>query len=167
MPLDMAQRAPLFEIRRSPIHGRGAFALRTIRRGTRLIEYLGERISQKEATRRYPGGVGPKGITLLFHIDSRTCIDAGIDGNEARFINHSCAPNCEAALSEGRVFIYSTATIRAGSELTYDYNLIVDSTMNQEEAMREYPCRCGLPGCRGTIAHVKKRRRPRAAAAQA
>src|SRR5690242_18595937 len=94
-----------FELRRSSIQGRGAFATRAIRKGTRIIEYTGERISPQEADRRYDDGGMGRHHTFLFSIDSKTCIDAAVDGNDARFINHSCAPNCEAIDEKKRIFI--------------------------------------------------------------
>ena len=91
-------RQPLFEVRRSPVHGLGAFALRRIRKGTRLIEYLGERVSHEEADRRYESKDANDSHTFLFIVDSRTVIDAGGDGDEARVLNHSGNPNCESGI---------------------------------------------------------------------
>jgi len=87
---------PYFELRTSPIQGTGAFATRTIRKGTRIIEYLGQRISWRTADKRYDDEKMNRHHTFLFTVDDRTCIDAAVNGNEARFINHSCDPNCEA-----------------------------------------------------------------------
>lgn len=141
---------PLFEIRRSRIQGRGAFALRTIRRGTRIIEYTGERISHDEADARYDDEHMERHHTFLFTVDDDTVIDAAVDGNEARFINHCCEPNCEAVTEDGRIFIYALRTIHPGEELTYDY--AYEWGVDDEElAARLYVCRCGAPGCRGTI----------------
>jgi len=79
---------PLFEVRHSRVHGHGVFALRRIRKGTNIIEYLGERISQEFADARYAGKDPLDGHTFLFTVDSKTVIDAGVNGNEARFVNH-------------------------------------------------------------------------------
>ena len=113
----MAKRAAppsLIEVRDSALHGKGVFALRRITRGTRVIEYLGERVSHREADRRYDDKASHDNHTFLFIIDSRTVIDAGVDGNEARFVNHACEPNCESVIEERRVFIEALRTIRPG-----------------------------------------------------
>ncbi|MGH2626265.1 MAG: SET domain-containing protein, partial [Anaerolineales bacterium] len=126
----------LFRVRRSPIHGRGAFAVRPIRKGTRIIAYAGERISPGEADRRYDDGAKGHVHVLLFIVDRKTEIDAGVGGNEARFINHSCDPNCEAVLDGRRVFIEAIRDIGPGDELTYDYNLQGAGVLTAEEKRR-------------------------------
>jgi SET domain-containing protein len=162
-----ARRPPL-EIRESPIAGLGAFATRRIRKGTRIIEYTGERISSEEAALRYDDDTMTAHHTFLFGVDDDTTIDGGAGGNEARFINHGCAPNCEAIEEGGRIFIEAIADIPKGAELCYDYAL------TREEAWKPrfrklYACRCGAPACRGTILKSPtpprqraKRARPRA-----
>jgi len=143
-------RQPLFEVRGSPVHGLGAFALRRIRKGTRIVEYLGERVSHKEADRRYESKEANDAHTFLFIVDSKTVIDAGVDGNEARFLNHSCNPNCESVIEDRRVFIEAIRTIEPGEEMTYDYQIQreEDDPPGIEEV---FVCRCGFPQCRGTM----------------
>ena len=141
---------PLFEVRASPIAGWGAFALRPIRKGTRIVEYLGERIGQAEADSRYDDTLVEHPRVLLFTVDDRTVIDAGVNGNDARYINHSCEPNCKSVTRRGRVHIWAIGDISAGDELTYDYNLTRDG-IGDEEAYARYACRCGAPSCRGTM----------------
>ena len=141
---------PFFEVRPSSIQGLGAFASRRIRKGTRIIEYLGERITPAEADRRYDDDNNPEVPVLLFTVNKQVIIDAGVGGNEARYINHSCEPNCEAVMDAGRVYIEALRTIMAGEELTYDYRLEWEEPYDPEEAAR-YVCRCGAPGCRGTL----------------
>ena len=143
-------RQPLFEVRRSPVHGMGAFALRRIRKGTRIVEYLGERVSHAEADRRYETKDANDSHTFLFIVDSRTVIDAGVDGNDARFFNHSCNPNCESVVEKRRVFIEATRTIAPGEEMTYDYQIQreEDDPPGIDEV---FACRCGFPQCRGTM----------------
>ena len=143
-------KLPLFEVRESPIAGLGVFAARRIRKGTRVIEYLGERISSDEADLRYDDDAMTKHHTVLFAVDDDTVIDAAVDGNEARFINHACNPNCEAVNEDGRIFIEAIADIAAGTELVYDYSLTRDEPWDDRWA-ELYVCRCGAPGCRGTI----------------
>ena len=108
----------LFEVRASPLHGLGVFASRRIRKGARIIEYLGERVSHAEADRRYEHKDVGDAHTFLFIVDEQTVIDAGVEGNEARFVNHACEPNCESVIEGRRVFIaallssWDTAAIR-------------------------------------------------------
>ena len=148
----------LFELRSSPIHGQGVFALRRIRKGRRLIEYLGERITPEAADLRYDDDAMDSPHTFLFTVDAQTIIDAAVGGNEARFINHSCNPNCEAVDDGGRIFIETIRNIRPGEELSYDYHLERDGRWRKEWAAR-YACRCGAPNCRGTL--LVKPRKPR------
>jgi hypothetical protein len=158
-----------FRVKSSRIAGRGAFTLRAIARGERLIEYLGERVSHAVADSRYDDAAMPHHHTFLFTVSRQTVIDASAGGNEARFINHSCDPNCETVIEQSRVFIEAVRDIAGGEELTYDYGYQRDGTETPDEEFRLYGCRCGSPKCRGTIlaplsrAQLKKR----AAAAKA
>ena len=146
-----------FLLRSSPIQGRGAFAIRPIRRGTRIIEYTGEVISHDEADRRYDDGTMGRHHTFLFSVSNKKVIDAAVGGNEARFINHSCAPNCEAIDDRSRIYIEAIRDIAPGEELTYDYAYERDGT-EDERWEKVYACRCGAPTCRGTILAPKKTR---------
>jgi SET domain-containing protein len=140
------------------------FATRRIRAGTRLIEYLGERITSDEADRRYDDDNMPEHHTLLFAVDDDWVIDAATGGNDARFFNHACKPNCQAVDEGGRIFIESIADIALGAELVYDYSLSRDEPW--DERFRElYVCRCGAPRCRGTILRNPKPPAPRKRAA--
>ena len=142
--------SPLVEARNSTIHGRGVYAIAPIKKGTRVIEYLGERISHGEADARYEKKGDDDGHTFLFIASNRTVIDAGVDGNDARFINHSCAPNCETVIENSRVFIDAIRNIKPGEELGYDYQLTWESTDDPAE-LALYACRCGARKCRGTM----------------
>ena len=142
--------SPLVETRHSRIHGRGVYAIAPIKKGTRVIEYLGDRISHAEADRRYEQKGDDDGHTFLFIASNRTVIDAGVNGNEARFINHHCAPNCETVIENSRVFIDAIRNIRPGEELGYDYQLTWESTDDPTE-LALYGCRCGAKKCRGTM----------------
>jgi SET domain-containing protein len=141
---------PPVETRDSGIHGRGVYATRSIKKGARIIEYVGERISHTEADRRYELKGDDDGHTFLFIASQRTVIDAGVNGNDARFINHSCDPNCETVIENGRVFIEAIRRIKPGEELGYDYQLTWDSTDDPVE-LALYACRCGAKRCRGTM----------------
>jgi uncharacterized protein len=143
-----------YEIRASPIQGLGAFATRRIPAGTRLIEYAGERLTTIEAEARYPED-GPRHHTFLFAIDDDVIIDAAVGGNDARFINHSCDPNCDAIVDDGRIWIETISDIEPGDELAYDYAYELEER-HSPAAKRRYPCSCGAAKCRGTIL-VKKR----------
>jgi len=145
----------LFEVRSSKISGLGAFATRSIRKGRRIIEYSGERITPAEADARYAGGLSVHPLVLLFSVDSDTVIDAGVAGNEARFVNHSCEPNCEAVTEHRRIWIYAMREIQSGEELTYDYNLTADDEDDRTK-MSEYACNCGAPSCRGTMLRIQR-----------
>lgn len=128
----------------------GAFATRPIRKGTRLIEYVGKRIRQSVADARYDDDAMEHHHTFLFSVDAKTVIDASSGGNEARFINHSCEPNCEALLEGKRVFIEAIQNIEPGAELFYDYGLERDEPY-QESWKELYGCKCGAAACRGTM----------------
>jgi uncharacterized protein len=133
------------QVRDSPIHGRGVFATRPIRKGRRIIEYAGRRVPWKSIPANSEH-------TSLFGInDGADVIDPSIGGNEARWINHSCDPNCEAIEDEfGRVFIYALRDIGAGEELFYDYKLELDEPVT-ETTKRESACFCKSNKCRGTM----------------
>jgi hypothetical protein len=149
-PKTAVTKAPLFEIRASPIAGLGAFALRRIRAGRRIIEYLGRRISTEEADAQYDDDGMNQHHTVLFSVDDDTVIDASVDGNEARFINHACAPNCQAVNEDGRIFIEALEDIEPGAELVYDYSLTRDEPWDPRWA-KLYACHCGAPSCRGIL----------------
>ncbi len=154
-----------FEVRQSKVHGSGAFALRPIKMGTRVAEYLGDRITHAEADARYEDYDVNDNHTFLFVVDKRTVIDAGVNGNDARFINHACDPNCESEIESGRVFIDAIRDIAKGEELNYDYQIGREKgdPPNVDEI---YACRCGSPKCRGTMLwpakRPKKKQRPKA-----
>jgi hypothetical protein len=137
-------------VRNSPIHGRGVFALKRIPKGTRIIEYKGMLITDKEADRRYSRMQAHSPHTMLFSVDDGLVIDATRKGNSARWINHSCAPNCEIEEEHHRVFIESRRDISAGEELSYDYNLQIGEK-HTKTAKREHACFCGSRRCRGTM----------------
>lgn len=145
-----------FELRRSSIQGVGAFALQEIPKGTRIIEYTGEKITNAEADRRYDEDSMPRHHTFLFVLNARMIVDAAFGGNESMFINHSCDPNCEVEIVRGHIWIEAAETIPPGAELTYDYQYENDPKYSMDD-LRFYSCRCGTAKCRGTI--VKTRRR--------
>ena len=139
-----------FEIRRSPIQGMGAFATQTIPRGTTIIEYAGLRLTPAEMEERYPDDAHERHHTFLFAIDDDVVIDASVEGNEAKFINHSCDPNCDAVIEEERIWIEAIRDIAPGEELVYDYAYELKER-HTPAAKRRYPCNCGAKRCRGTL----------------
>ncbi|HEY2404003.1 MAG TPA: SET domain-containing protein-lysine N-methyltransferase [Steroidobacteraceae bacterium] len=150
----------LIEVRRSGVHGLGVFAAKSIAKGTRIIEYVGERVSHDEADRRYEAKDANDSHTFLFIVDSKTVIDAGTDGNDARFFNHSCDPNCESTVEKKRVFIEATRDIQPGTELTYDYQIYREDG-DPENIDEVFACRCGFPNCRGTMLWPPEPKKPR------
>lgn len=153
----MAANCPVFEVRSSSIQGLGAFATRRIPKGTRISEYVGERITPAVADERYDDDSAAHIHVLLFTVDKKTVIDAGVGGNEARFINHSCAPNCEPVIEKKRVYIEALRDIPEGEELTYDYNLTREGDYGAETEAR-YACHCGAQTCRGTMLEPRRGR---------
>jgi SET domain-containing protein len=156
-------REPLYVVRNSRIHGRGVFAVRQIRKGTRILEYTGERIGNREADRRYDDTKMKRHHTFLFTLDSKTVIDGAIDrgGGDASFINHSCEPNCEAVITGKKIFIHALRSIYPGDELAYDYQY-ERTGKNDAELEKFYLCKCGAPNCRGSIMKPARKRRTRA-----
>ena len=152
--------SPLIEVRNSPVHGRGVFAVQPIKKGTRVLEYLGDRVSHDAADKRYEDHDENDNHTFLFIVDKHTVIDAGVGGNDARFINHQCAGNCESVIENRRVFIDAVRDIEPGQELGYDYEIgrEKDDPPNVDEI---YACRCGSPQCRGTMLWPAKKEPPR------
>ena len=138
------------QTRRSGVHGRGVFAVQDIAEGETLIEYKGEVISWEEALRRHPHDPSQPNHTFYFHIDDERVIDGNVNGNASRWINHSCAPNCEADETDGRVFVKALRNISAGEELNYDYGLIIDEPYTKK-LKADFPCWCGSESCRGTL----------------
>lgn len=143
-------QSPPIEVRGSEVHGRGVFATRRIAKGERIIEYVGERVSHAEADRRYETKDENDSHTFLFIVNSKTVIDAGTDGNDARFFNQSCDPNCESTVEKSRVYIDALRDIEPGEELTYDYQIYREAG-DPENIDEVFACRCGSPQCRGTM----------------
>lgn len=139
-----------FVVRTSRISGKGAFALRPIKKGEKLIEYVGERLTHKQSDERYDDDSMTEHHTFLFTISSRHVLDATVDGNESRFINHSCDPNCEADITKGRIWISAIKDIAKGEELHYDYGYERSGDETAEDEKR-YKCLCGTAKCRGSI----------------
>jgi uncharacterized protein len=140
-----------YVVRDSAIHGRGVFATRKIRKGTVIVEYKGQRTSWKEAMARPGSDPDDAAHTMLFELNDGRVIDARVRGNAARWINHSCDPNCKPFEDEdGRVFIQARRKILQGEEFAYDYKLQFEGRMSKRER-KGFACHCGSPRCRGTL----------------
>ena len=142
-------------VRSSGVHGKGVFAEVNIAEGEVLVEYKGEIITWPEALRRHPHDPSDPNHTFYFSIDEKHVIDGKVNGNSARWINHSCDPSCEADEENGRVFIKALRNIKAGEELNYDYGLVIDERYTPK-LKAEYPCWCGSKNCRGTLLAPKR-----------
>ena len=137
-------------VRRSRVHGTGVYTTREIRKGTRIIEYQGRLISANEAGELEPHDPADPRHTFYYLLDNGDVIDAGQGGNIARWINHSCAPNCTTEEENSRLFIHALETIHPGDELFYDYSL--DPGERRTKAVEKaYACFCGSADCRGTM----------------
>jgi SET domain-containing protein len=143
-----------FEIRESPMQGKGAFATRAIAAGVRLCEYGGERLTPAHAEARYPDDDN-RHHTFLFAIDDDVVVDAAVDDYVAKWINHSCDPNCDAVIDDGRIWIETIRPIRKGEELAYDYAYVLPER-HTVAAKKRFPCNCGARTCRGTILAKKR-----------
>jgi uncharacterized protein len=148
--------------RRSPIHGNGVFAVAPIKKGEEIIQYKGTLMTHDEADDMYGDG-GETGHTFLFTLNDHYIIDANRKGNIARWINHSCSPNCEALVEESetddprkdRVIIEAKRNIKPGEELTYDYGIVLE-VPHTARLKKKWQCLCGSPKCTGTLLKPKR-----------
>lgn len=131
-----ARSLPRILRRKSSLHGYGVFAAEPIRKNTRIIDYAGELIRNSESAEREDRYFA-EGCIWVFRVNRVWSRDAHVGGNIARFINHSCSPNCYYEVVDKTIWIRAARHIRRGEELTYDYQTIGERTM---------PCRC-RPGC--------------------
>lgn len=151
-----ARRSKLYEIRKSTIQGRGVFAGQRLRPGQKIIEYTGDIIPNDEADRRYDEENMARHHTFLFTLDDERCVDGDVKTNDARLINHSCDPNCEAIIEGEHIWIYALNNIQPGVELAYDYGY---ERTGGKEMEKFYVCHCGAAKCRGSIMKPAKKRK--------
>jgi len=164
MPKDKPSKKKVrkIEARRSEIHGNGVFAIAPIAKGERIVRYKGTLRTHDEVDAEY-GEQEEDGHTFLFTLNDEYVIDANVGGNVARWINHSCAPNCEAVVEEDdkgrphkdKVFIEAIRDIAPGEELTYNYGITLDER-HTPKLKKLWSCRCGAPGCTGTMLQPKR-----------
>lgn len=145
-----ATTSPYISVRRSKIHGTGVFAKKAIPEGAKIIEYVGEKITKKESDRRGPALIeaaaenNEMGAVYLFELNSRYDVDGNVPYNTARFINHSCSPNCETEIVNGGIWVLALRGIKKGEELSYNYGYDLST-------YKDHPCRCGADNCMGYI----------------
>ncbi len=139
----------LCDVRNSEIHGRGVYASEDIEKETQIIEYIGEYVEKDESEKRawdqaaVAEEMGDAAV-YIFTLDKKWDIDGNVPWNNARLINHSCEPNCEAWIEEDQIFIYALRDIKKGEELTFDYGFDI-------ECYEDHPCCCGSESCVGYI----------------
>ena len=142
----------MWQVKKSKVHGSGIFATETIAKGTKIIEYIGEKISKTEGDRRSENRIKKylhskvSGSVYIFELNKKFDIDGSPKYNKARYINHSCRPNCEVEISRGHIWISSIKNIKIGDELSYDYGYEFDS-----EDYKDHVCKCGSNNCIGYI----------------
>ena len=156
MPKQKLRVRERLQLRNSKIHGKGVFARVNIPKGERLVEYAGERITEDVGDHRYPYDPEVPYHTFLFTLDDDWLVDGGSRGNVARWINHSCDPNCESVIEDDRIWIESKRAIKKGEELTYDYHFVVPER-HTPAVKKRYPCICGSEICRGTMLVPKRK----------
>ncbi len=155
MEASARRRIERLAVRKSGVHGRGVYATEMIRKGTRIIEYTGKHKPWKEAMDLPAHNPDDPHHTFFFSLDNGDVIDAGDGGNDARWINHSCAPNCETTEEDDRIFVYALRTIRPGEELFYDYK-IIPAEKRTKKLEKDFACRCGSENCRGTMLDLER-----------
>ena len=145
----------LCKVKTSTIHGRGLYATCDIEEGTDIIQYVGEKITKKESTKRALKGEEEAretgdGLVYIFELDDKYDIDGRLGENPARYMNHSCDGNCEAINGDGEIWIVAQKDIKKGDELVYDYGYDMEHFL-------DHPCRCGSDNCIGYIVREDQR----------
>ena len=142
----------MWVVRRSKIHGTGVFAKKNIPKNTKIIQYIGEKITKKEGDKRSAKRIKEylnseeTGSVYIFELNKKYDIDGSPKYNNARYLNHSCNPNCEVDVINNEIWISSTKNIKLGAELTYDYGYAFDS-----DDYKDHLCKCGSKDCIGFI----------------
>lgn len=152
------------EVRKSGVHGKGVYSLAPLRKGARIIEYTGEHLPWNIAMDLPPRDPKNPYHTFFFSLDNGDVIDAARGGNDSRWINHSCDPNCETTEEDDRIFVDALRGISSGEELFYDYK-IVPAERRTKKLEQEFACHCGSAKCRGSMIEPSKPRRKKSARA--
>ena len=138
--------------KKSKIHGVGIIASENIKKGTKIIEYIGEKVTKKEGDRRSEKrirnylGKKNQGSVYVFELNKKYDIDGSPKYNKARYINHSCSPNCEVDILKGQIWIVAIKNIKKEDELSYDYGYPFE-----KEDYEDHVCKCGSNNCIGYI----------------
>lgn len=153
--MDPAVSRDFIRVDASPIHGTGVFAKRDVPKGTRVIAYAGERATKAQFVEE--ARTLGRALTYVLNVDETHAIDGAVGGNEARFVNHSCEPNCEIYVFDGVPYLYAMLDIAQGTELTFDYQLqsMQHGRLSERLGRELYPCHCGASHCRGTLLSPK------------
>lgn len=142
--------SPYIVVKNSRIHGKGVFAKKDIPEGTRIIEYIGEKITKAEGDRREKMQCEAakkdkkKGSVYVYELNKKYDLDGNFPYNPARLINHTCEPNCEADIIRGRIWVIALRNIKKGEELSYNYGF-------DSEDYEDHPCKCGKKKCVGYV----------------
>tara|TARA_B100000886_G_scaffold39347_3_gene24357 strand:+ start:5033 stop:5524 length:492 start_codon:yes stop_codon:yes gene_type:complete len=142
----------MWKVKHSKIHGHGIFATRDIRKNEKIIQYIGEKVTRSEGDKRSEKRLkkylnsNKTGSVYIFELNSKHDIDGSPTYNKARYINHSCNPNCEVDITNEEIWISSIKAIKKGDELSYDYGYSFD-----KNDFRDHLCKCGSKNCIGYI----------------
>lgn len=138
-----------YHVRKSRIHGSGVFSARGIKKGETVAFYEGKIVSSEEGTRIEEESLKTRGVTYIFQLDDERDINGDLPGNDAKYINHSCEPNCETTDSDGKICIVAIKDIKPGEEITYDYCFEFDD----DAEYKRHVCKCGTKSCSGYISY--------------
>ena len=150
----------MWKVRKSKVHGSGIFAVEDIKKNSKVIEYIGEKVTKAEGDRRSEARIKKylkskkTGSVYIFELNKKFDIDGSGKYNKARYINHSCSPNCEVDIIKGHIWVISKKKIKAGEELSYDYGYEFD-----EEDYKDHECKCGSKNCVGYIIAKEDRKK--------
>ncbi len=142
----------MWRVKKSKVHGSGVFATKDIQRNTKIIEYIGEKVHKSEGDKRSAKRIKDylhseeTGSVYIFELNSKYDIDGSFEYNKARYINHSCNPNSEVDIVDGKIWISSIKKIYKGQELSYDYGYEFD-----KDDYKDHICKCGEEKCIGYI----------------
>lgn len=142
----------MWKIKKSKVHGIGIIATKNIQKNTKIIQYIGDKISKKEGDKRSAERIKKylnkknEGSVYIFELNKKFDIDGSPMYNKARFINHSCEPNCEVDIIKNEIWITSIKNIKKDQELNYDYGYPFD-----KDDYKDHICKCGSKKCIGYI----------------
>ena len=142
----------MWKVRKSKVHGKGIIATENIKKNTRIIQYIGKKVTKKEGDKRSEKRLNKylnsetTGSVYIFELNNKYDIDGSVLYNKARYINHSCDPNCEVDIINGEIWISSIKKIKKGDELSYDYGY----EFNKND-FKDHRCECGAKECIGFI----------------